>query len=112
MNLYLFSSGGAKARVWPGQKMPGHMGNRYRINRGLKIWRINTKFNVMWVSGFSIPGETNNMVYVYDTGLPLRRVNLIPPYPTNFEEPDDIATDIWSEDCHNFKDPTIFYETE
>lgn len=21
-------SGGQKARVWPGQKMPGHMGNR------------------------------------------------------------------------------------
>lgn len=30
-------SGGEKARVWPGQKMPGHMGNRYRILRGLQV---------------------------------------------------------------------------
>lgn len=24
-------AGGEKARVWPGTKMPGHMGNRYLI---------------------------------------------------------------------------------
>ena len=30
-------AGGGKARVWPGQKMPGHMGNRYRILYGLQV---------------------------------------------------------------------------
>jgi len=30
-------AGGGKARVWPGQKMPGHMGNRYRILFGLQV---------------------------------------------------------------------------
>lgn len=29
--------GGEKGRVWPGTKMPGHMGNRLRTNRGLKV---------------------------------------------------------------------------
>lgn len=29
--------GGQKGRVWPGTKMPGHMGNRTRYLRGLKV---------------------------------------------------------------------------
>lgn len=35
-------SGGTKARVMPGTKMPGHMGNRWRILRGVKV--INNYF--------------------------------------------------------------------
>jgi large subunit ribosomal protein L3 len=30
-------SGGQKARVMPGTKMAGHMGNRWRILRGVKV---------------------------------------------------------------------------
>lgn len=30
-------SGGALARVMPGTKMPGHMGNRWRILKGVKV---------------------------------------------------------------------------
>lgn len=30
-------SGGTKARVMPGTKLPGHMGNRYRILRGCRV---------------------------------------------------------------------------
>lgn len=74
--------GGEKGRVWPGTKMPGHMGNRYRIARGLKIWRINTKYNVMWVTGSAIPGETNNLVYLFDTMLPRRKPKTSPTFPT------------------------------
>ena len=29
--------GGAKARVWPGTKMPGHMGRQYRVLRGTQV---------------------------------------------------------------------------
>lgn len=29
--------GGEKGRVWPGTKLPGHMGNRMRYLRGLKV---------------------------------------------------------------------------
>jgi ribosomal protein L3 len=29
--------GGEKARVWPGKKMPGHMGSERRTMRGLKV---------------------------------------------------------------------------
>lgn len=30
-------SGGGKARVMPGTKMPGHMGNRWRVLRGVRV---------------------------------------------------------------------------
>ena len=30
-------TGRDKARVWPGQKMPGHMGSERRYIRGLKV---------------------------------------------------------------------------
>jgi len=34
--------GGEKGRVWPGKKMPGHMGNRTRFLRGLKVSAFGT----------------------------------------------------------------------
>lgn len=103
--------GGEKGRVWPGTKMPGHMGNRYRVAKGLKIYRINTKYNVLWVSGQGIPGETNSIVYVFDTKLPLRKPSNPVPFPTYLEDVDEnTPEDIFDESVHNFSDPTIFYE--
>lgn len=105
--------GGEKARIWPGTKMPGHMGNRYRVARGLKIWRINTKHNVMWVTGSAIPGETNEYVFIYDTMLPLRKTKIAPPFPTNFDEIDEsIPDDIWDEELHDFKNETILFKPD
>lgn len=106
--------GGEKARVWPGTKMPGHMGNRWRILKGLRIWRINTKYNVMWVQGSAIAGETNGLVYIYDTILPLRKPTTSPPFPTSFDDElsDPLPENIWYEDVHNFKDPTIHFAPE
>lgn len=105
-------SGGQKARVWPGQKMPGHMGNRYRITRGLKIWRINYKYNVMWVSGLAVAGETNTLVHVYDTFLRSKRKLISPPFPTFLEDLDENLIDVWDDEIHNFKDPTITFDPE
>lgn len=94
--------------------MPGHMGNRYRVLRGLKIWRINTKYNVMWVQGLGIAGSTNDFVYVYDTMLPLKRNKTAPPFPTFITENAEGSgvEDVWDSELHNFKDPTIFYQPE
>ncbi|EDW26925.1 GL21036 [Drosophila persimilis] len=74
--------GGEKGRVWPGTKMPGHMGNRWRVLKGLRIWRTKAKYNVMWVQGSSVPGPTGGLVYIYDTILPLRKLKQAPPFPT------------------------------
>jgi hypothetical protein len=40
----------------------------------LQVLRVNTKYNVIWVKGQGIAGETNSFVYIYDTRLPLRSV--------------------------------------
>lgn len=34
-----------------------------------QILRMNTKYNVIWVQGPAIPGDTNSIVYVYDTSI-------------------------------------------
>lgn len=106
-------AGGEKARVWPGTKMPGHMGNEYRNARGLKIWRMNTKYNVLWVSGQAVPGATNSVVNIYDTILPLRRNTTSPPFPTSTVEYDEsLPEDIWDEELHDFRNSTIFYQAD
>ncbi|KAF5298398.1 hypothetical protein FQR65_LT01176 [Abscondita terminalis] len=104
--------GGEKGRVWPGTKMPGHMGNRYRLAKGLKIWRINTKYNVLWVSGIGIPGATNSLVYIYDTNLPLRQPQKPLAFPTYLHLDGNVDEDIYDESVHKFSDPTIMFEKE
>ena len=91
--------------------MPGHMGNTWRIAKGLKIWRINTQYNVMWVSGSAIPGETNHLCYIYDTILPLRQPKTPPHFPTYFENNEE-NLDLWSDELHNFNDKSILFEVE
>lgn len=103
-------SGGQKARVWPGQKMPGHMGNRYRKMKGIQIVRMNKDYNVIWVRGQSIPGEINGIVYIYDTVLPLKRKVIQPPFPTSLDEFED--SDLYMDGVHDFRKPTITYEID
>ncbi|MBN3287862.1 RM03 protein, partial [Polyodon spathula] len=55
--------GGDPARVFPGKKMPGKMGNVYDTAHGLKVWRVNTKSNIIYVNG-SVPGHRNCLVKV------------------------------------------------
>lgn len=91
--------------------MPGHMGNRWRYSRGCRIWRINTKTNTLWVSGHAIPGNVNGLVYIYDTLLPLKR-NENTHFPTFKGIEEELPEDIFHDDVHQFKDPTIIFEPE
>lgn len=90
--------------------VPGHMGNRYRKLMGLEIVRINTEYNVLWVTGHNVPGELNNIIYVFDTMLPTKRPNLQPPFPTNMQ--DTKPADLYADKYHDFAGSTIFYEEE
>lgn len=92
--------------------MPGHMGYRWRVNKGLKIWRINTKTNTMWVSGHSIPGHPNQHVYIYDTKLPLRQPKEPLLYPTFLGDDSQLPEDIYDDAVHQYGDATILYEPE
>ncbi|XP_076749434.1 mitochondrial ribosomal protein L3 [Xylocopa sonorina] len=108
-------SGGGLARVRPGTKMPGHMGNRWRILRGVKILRINTKYNVIWVLAQNIPGETNTMCYLYDTILPLKksRSSHFPTYiPDENANASELPENLYADDVHPFSDSSIVFQPE
>ncbi|XP_017764245.1 PREDICTED: 39S ribosomal protein L3, mitochondrial isoform X2 [Eufriesea mexicana] len=106
-------SGSEMARVKLGTKLPGHMGNRWRIIRGVKILRINTKYNIIWVLAQNIPGEVNTMCYLYDTILPLKR-NTSPHFPTYIpnENTNELPENLYADDVHQFTDPTIVFQPE
>ncbi|XP_018359979.1 PREDICTED: 39S ribosomal protein L3, mitochondrial [Trachymyrmex cornetzi] len=107
-------SGGEKGRVMPGTKMPGHMGNRWRIIRGVRILRINTKYNVIWVLGNNIPGEINTYCYIYDTLLPLRQSTTAPNFPTYLPSitKELLPEELYADNVHSFVDPTIEFKEE
>lgn len=105
-------SSGKTHGMWKGKKMPGCMGNKWRTLRGMKIWRINTKMNTMWVSGHSIAGQPNQFVYIYDTVLPNRQPKEPYPLPTFLGDESQLPEDIYDEKVHPFGDPTIFFEPE
>ena len=86
------------------------MGNRYRKLKGLEIVRVNTEYNILWVTGHNVPGELNNIVYVFDTMLPLKRSIIQPPFPTNLKEIQ--PSDLFAKSIHDYESPTIFFEEE
>nr|CAG4643253.1 EOG090X07HN [Ilyocryptus agilis] len=102
-------TGRDKARIWPGTKMPGHMGSEHRFARGLKILRINMKYNVIFVKG-PVPGGTNAIVRILDTVLPLRKPTQGLPHPTYFpplegeQQPEE---DIYEPSMHVYGTPSI-----
>jgi len=104
--------GGEKGRIWPGTKLPGHMGDQYITIRGYKILRINTKYNVIYIKGPNIPGETNSFVSIRDTALRHRERPTSVPFPTHYpdEEPEPLPEDIFDPKMHNYSEPTIMFE--
>ncbi|XP_068603330.1 large ribosomal subunit protein uL3m [Brachionichthys hirsutus] len=100
--------GGDPGKVFKGKKMPGQMGNRFITALGLKIWRVNTKHNVLYVHG-SVPGHNNCLLKVKDSMLPTRRAaKLNPPFPTYFtEEEGDLDEDLYDENLFIHTDPSI-----
>ena len=50
-------------RVFPGKKMPGHMGNVLRTIQSLVIARIDTERNLLLIRG-AIPGPPGGQVIV------------------------------------------------
>lgn len=107
-------SGRDKSRVWPGQKMPGHVGGNFVWKCGLTVWRINHKESVLYVSGTSVPGETGAAVQIMDTRLPRRRWDSMPEvrparWPTAIEE-DDLPEEEFHPLVHQFTDPTIHFK--
>lgn len=98
--------GGDPAKVFKGTKMPGRMGNVYNTEFGLKVWRVNTKDNILYVNG-TVPGHRNCLVKVRDTILPKRlENNRNPPFPTFFADgEEELPEDLYDEDIFQFGEP-------
>ncbi|KAJ7322553.1 hypothetical protein JRQ81_018840 [Phrynocephalus forsythii] len=97
------------ARVFKGKKMPGQMGNRFRTQKGLKVWRVNTKDNILYLHG-CIPGHTNCLVKINDTHLPKgKKANANPPFPTYFADAEELPDELYDEDIFQFTEPSITF---
>jgi large subunit ribosomal protein L3 len=80
----------------------------------LQILRINTKYNVIYVTGQSVPGETNSVVYLHDTLLPLKwhkekGPEAFPTYFPHLHEDGALPDDIFHGSVHQFSEPSIAY---
>jgi len=104
--------GGEKGRIWPGTKVPGHMGNQQVVQRAYKILRINTKYNVIYVKGPNVPGETNSFLSIRDTRLRTYGKPTAAPFPTYYpdEVTEPLPDDIFDPRMHNYEEPTILFE--
>jgi len=50
-------------RVWKGKKMPGHMGNKAKTIKNLKVFKIDEEKNELWITGV-IPGGKRGLVKI------------------------------------------------
>lgn len=107
-----------RGRKWAGplkgRRMPGPLGHERRIAPGLRIWRINTKYNLIWVSGPGVPGENGSYVNIMDSRMPkktLSELKVTPPFPTaTLEEHSKLDVELFDKDVHKPDDPTIVFE--
>lgn len=76
-----------------------------------QVWRINTNSNVIWVHGPAIPGTTGAYVYMYDSLLPHHKhtAESHPPFPTFFQDENEIDEELYDEDLHIFSQPSISF---
>ena len=96
--------------------MAGRMGSNWRDQKGLKILRINTKYNILYINGPMIPGPNHCYVRVTDSCLPYHREKITkdnhPPFPTFYLDgfKSNLEEEYFDKDLHNLADPTIKFE--
>ncbi|CAD5221712.1 unnamed protein product [Bursaphelenchus xylophilus] len=114
------------ARVWPGKRLPGHMGYEWRLASGLEVMRINPVTQVIYVKG-CVPGDHGELLLINDCWNEKKEVKE-PPFPTFVpEEGDDLALyncavdapisditayDIYHPKLFRFTSPSIVYTEE
>lgn len=54
------------ARVWKGQRMPGHMGHERVTMQGLRVFKVDTDKNLIIIKG-SVPGPRGGVVIIKRT---------------------------------------------
>lgn len=96
-----------------GRRMQGWEGGERRVYPGLTVWRINTKYNLLYVQGPGIPGEVGSYVNVMDSRLFKKTpsVDNPPPFPTTtIEENSKLEEDLYHMGLHDPTSPSIIFE--
>ncbi|EEC17261.1 39S ribosomal protein L3, mitochondrial [Ixodes scapularis] len=107
--------GGPRGIILKGKRMPGHMGQERRLLVGLKIWRINTKLNVLFVQGPAVPGATLSYVNIYDSrhGKKKHTEDNPPPFPTYYPDPENpLPEEMYDKELHQFEAPSVTFVDE
>lgn len=104
-----------RGRKWcgplKGRRMPGHHGGERCIMGGLKVLKINTRYNLIWVKGQGVPGLAGSYINIMDSRLPGKTLLIAPPFPTaTMEENSQLETELFDEIVHKHSDPTILFE--
>ncbi|XP_066924878.1 large ribosomal subunit protein uL3m-like isoform X2 [Clytia hemisphaerica] len=69
-------------RIFPGKKMAGVVGGKNSTTPPLKIFRINTKYNILYIKGH-VPGEVGGFLRIHDSRY---KKYPKPPYFPTIEE--------------------------
>jgi len=69
-------------RVWKGKRMAGHMGSKRVITHSLEVYKIDTRWNVVYVKG-AVSGAPGTVVTISDARR--KQHSAVPPYPTALE---------------------------
>ena len=98
-----------------GKRLPGHMGMNWNIEKGLKIMRINTEKNLLYIAGI-ISGPNHSYVRIYDSTLShkLQKMDNPPPVPTFCKEDikGEVPKEYFAEELYQFTSPSIIYTKE
>ena len=103
--------------VQKGKKMPGQLGGTNETTRGLKILRINTRYNVIYVKG-RIAGHINQFVQIKDSTLvqyqPQTEEEVktkIGPFPQYIPEigVEPLPEELYDDSVHPLNAPSIKY---
>jgi len=92
---------GRSGHVDKGKKMPGQLGGTYETTKALKVLRINTRYNVLYVKG-RIAGHVNQFVKIQDSHVRRPKteqdsLRLIGPFPRFTDDESSLPEEIYDE---------------
>ncbi|KAK2560711.1 39S ribosomal protein L3 [Acropora cervicornis] len=103
------SGGGTNpGRIFPGKRMAGHMGNKNCTKFAVRVLRINTNYNVLYIHG-ECPGKKGGFIVINDAW---KKHSHPPPFPTYFPDPKNpLPEDLYADNIQQFEE-TIYFSKE
>jgi large subunit ribosomal protein L3 len=100
------------SRVLPGRRAAGQMGDKVVLRKNLRILRINTRYNVLYIQN-TLPGLDGAFISIRDAHADKKTEKVMEdlPYPTycpTFHE--GLPDDVYANDVHDFSQPSITYD--